>query len=162
MDDTQLTVTEKHQKPWGLQVQGKETKFSPTSGRSEQSKTLGFNTIHEVPAVLHEDNHNQRLPSSASLKEQWSLLFLMQHGPLSFPIRRPKNYMHRCIMFSFVKYHIFSIQPNRPTQCSSSQENLVSKFRLKPCSQEPNILAKLVGSWIPYVICTVFQTKRMK
>ena len=25
-------------------------------------------------------------------------------------------------------------------------------FRLKPCSQEPNILAKLVEGWIPYVI----------
>ena len=47
---TRLTVTKKH----------------PTSGCSEQSKTLGFNTIHEVPAELREDSHNQRLPSSAS------------------------------------------------------------------------------------------------
>jgi len=115
-----LYVTEKHQSHEAYKSKGKETKLSPTSGRNEQSKTLGFNTIHEVPAELHENSHDQRLPSSASLKEQMSLLFLMQHESLSYPIRRPGNYLHRCIRFSFVKYHIISIQPNRPTQCSGS------------------------------------------
>ena len=79
-------------------------------GHNEQSRTLVLNMIHEVPAELRKDGRDQRL--SASLKEQRSLLLLVQHGPLSYPIRCPKNYLHRCIMFSFVKYHIVFIQPN--------------------------------------------------
>ena len=69
--------------------------------------------IHEVPAELHEDG--QRLPSSTSLKEHWSLLLFVQHGPLSYPIRHHENELHGCIKFSFVKHHIIFIQPNRPT-----------------------------------------------
>lgn len=45
----------------------KNNKVQPTSGRNDQSKILGVNTIHEFPAELRKDGHDQRLPSSASL-----------------------------------------------------------------------------------------------
>jgi hypothetical protein len=71
----------------------------------------------------------------------------MQHRPLSDPIGRPKNYLHRSIRFDLVKYHIISIQPNIIAQQSAAAPSKIwfLSFRHNPYSQEPNRLAKLVG-----------------
>jgi hypothetical protein len=67
----------------------------------------------------------------------------MQDGPLIDPKHRPKNYLHKSVKFSLVKYRIISIQPYRLTQAPSKIWFL--SLGLYPCSQELNKLAKLAN-----------------
>jgi hypothetical protein len=69
----------------------------------------------------------------------------MQHGPLSDPIGHPENYLPRSIRFGLVKYHIISIQPIAQQSAAAHSKIWFLSFGHKPCSQEPNRIAKLVG-----------------